>query len=63
MTVCGVRKHTETVDKHGSAIFVQEDLKVDSVSVRDKRNVKFITMECSVVVHSVNKPPTQRIGT
>ena len=45
--------------KHGSALYVRGDLKVKSVTIRDERNVEFITVELpGVVVHSVYKPPT-----
>ena len=47
--------------KHGNAIFVREDLKLKSVSIRDEGIDKFITVVLpSVVVHSVYKPPSER---
>ena len=47
--------------KHESAIFIREDLKVKSISIRDEGNIEIITVELPGVVHSVYKAPTERI--
>ena len=46
--------------KHGSSVFVRDGLKVNSISVCEKENVEFITVELpGVVVHSLYKPPPE----
>ena len=54
MTLVAERPHI----KHGNSVFVRDDLKVNSISVCEEENVKFINMELpGVVVHSLYKPP------
>ena len=43
--------------KHGNAIFIPDDLKVKSVSIRDEGNVEFITVELHGVLVFTNLPP------
>ena len=52
MTLIAERPHK----KHGTTIFVREELKVKIVSIRDEGNDELPV----VVVHSVYKPPTKR---
>ena len=48
-------------DKYGSAIFIKDDLKVNSISVTASNHVEVITAELpDVVVHSVYKPPSEQ---
>ena len=53
MTLVAERPH----DKYGSAIFIRDDLKVNSISATAVNHVDMITTELpDVVVHSVYKP-------
>ena len=48
-------------DKYGSAIFIRDDLKVNSISATAVNHVDMITTELSdVVVHFVYKPPSDQ---
>ena len=56
MTLVAERPH----NKHGSSVFVRDGLIVNSISVCEKENVEFITVEHpGVVVHSLYKPPPE----
>ena len=48
-------------DKYGSAIFIRDDLKVNSISVAAANHIDVITAELpDVVVHSVYVPPSEQ---
>ena len=47
-------------NKHGSSVFIRDDLKVNNISVCEEGNVELITVELSgVIVHSMYKPPPE----
>ena len=49
-------------DKYGSAVFIRDDLKVNSISVTTANHVEVITAELhDVVVHSIYKPPSEQL--
>ena len=57
MTLVAERPH----DKYGSAIFIRDDLKVESISVTAANHVEVITAELpDVIVHSGYKPPSEQ---
>ena len=58
MTLIAERPHI----KYGSAILIRSDLKVKDVSVWELDNVELISIEMpGVVVHSVYKPPNEKV--